>query len=277
MATRDSKAVLKGDLHRVIDRLKELEQGDLNAEVKVATHGKLGFKAALLLICGMVVTIVIPPLGGLISSAAVGLIVYALIKAAIHSKYNIENQRYRLPLEVLESIAVDLDPQKEMTLKIDFRSSQQPAFVTKVDQARNFLGFASGTKVIHYLHPWLELEATTVLGHKVQLAMTRRVTRKEVPKRKRTKIKIRQFDIACLSVRPPRDEASSWVGQSAPLAPPQRHGLRSFSGQLGARGVSIKGVSQVSLAEPPQFSSQALLAMLMTAFRGLAQASKIAS
>lgn len=81
-----------------------------------------------------------------------------------YSRYDTEDRRYQLPTQLLQALGGQLDPQKDMLLRVDFRESLADPFLTaKSDQP----------KTREYAHNWLELQMHTQRGQRLCVKITR--------------------------------------------------------------------------------------------------------
>lgn len=281
MAFTKNRFQLVGNWDEVRAKLQEVQTSDNKAEGEMK-RGYVGVAWGLgILVLGILCLVFVPPLSGILMFAGGAVIILGLIYRTMNASYDLENQRYEIPLQLLETICVDLDPSKEISLTVDFRASQTSQFVTKVEQSK-FLIFSSGPKVTYFSHPWLTLAAITALGYKLQVDVTREGTYKEVPKRKRTKTKLRFYDVVTVAVRPPRGSSLSIDRTGTPLAAPLNHRFRTFRGQVTSRGAIAKVAGPVSWvvrnrstsSGGQQLASHDLLTLIMSAFRGVVKTSK---
>ncbi len=281
MAFTKNRFQLVGNWDEIRAKLQEVQASDSKAETEISRANKAAGWGCGLLVAGIVCLFVVPPLSGILMFAGGAVIVLGMIYRAMNSSYDLENQRYEVPLKLLETICVDLEPNKEISLTVDFRASQNSQFVQKVEQSK-FLIFSTGPKVTYFSHPWLSLSAITALGYKLQVDITREGTYKEVPKRKRTKTKLRFYDTVSVAVRPPRGSSLSAEATGTPLAAPLNHRFRSFRGQVTSRGAVAKVAGPVSWVVSnrgtssggEQLGARDILTLIMSAFRGVVQTSK---
>ncbi len=82
-----------------------------------------------------------------------------------YNRYDTEDRRYQLPTQLLQALGGQLDPQKDMLLRVDFRESLADPFITaKSDGA---------PKMREYAHNWLELQMYTQRGQRLCVKITR--------------------------------------------------------------------------------------------------------
>lgn len=89
-----------------------------------------------------------------------GILVYLY-----YSRYDTEDRRYQLPTQLLEALGGQLDPQKDMLLRVDFRESLADPFITAKSD--------SPPKMREYAHNWLELQMYTQRGQRLCVKITR--------------------------------------------------------------------------------------------------------
>lgn len=261
---------LEGSWASLRSQLDEISRNDAEAETRVASGNRTGCWGMALIFVGIFTS----ALGFGIPILILGIVmaVYGFASSSSASQFDLENMRYRLPAEVLDKLAVDLDQEKPISLVIDFRASQSPQFVQKTEQNK-FLFFSSGPKITYFSHPWLELSAATVDGHRIKLSLTREGSFKQVAKRKRTKTRLRYYDVISSVVRPPAGQ--EWAAGS--LDKPGRQSLRSFQGRVTSQGVAVKAAgpvySVVSNRTTSQFGNEThvldILGVLVSCFRCL--------
>ncbi len=81
-----------------------------------------------------------------------------------YTRYDTEDRRYLLPTQLLQALDGQLDPQKDMLLRVDFRDSLADPFITAKSDA---------PKMKEYSHNWLELQMYTQRGQRLCLKVTR--------------------------------------------------------------------------------------------------------
>jgi len=242
--------------------LRELKVSDAQAEAKSGHYNKHGCWAAVAMFLSIFMVNVSPYLAMVCGAVAVVYLIWALLMSSRHSAHNLANHRYELPLQLLESISVDLDPHKPVSMDIDFRSGYESTFRTNVEQPK-FLGlFSYGTKVTFYRQCWLSLSATAADGQKLEVEIVQNGKLKEKPKRKRTKRTYRSSEVLTVNVRPARGETVKKVG---PIEAPMGQSWANFRGQATERTASAKALSGRSAS----FSARHVAIMLAACFRAL--------
>ena len=273
-----SKYRLEGPWEQVRQQLAHLESSDSHAEKQVSSGNKIMGGGCVTLIVGFLLLAVTGPFGGIIAFVGVCLLILGAVYNSMFSSYDLENMRYQVPTSLLDTLAVDLDTSKNVSLMIDFRASQSKEFIQKVEQS-SFLFFSFGPKVSYFSHPWLEFSAASVDGHRLKLSISREGSYKVVPKRKRTKTKLRYVDSVTISVRPPAGQAVA-IATGTNLAPPQGSRFRSFRGQVTAQGAVVKAVGPHYYTVSNRGTSSGgdhlvgrdLVILLLSCFRGLTAA-----
>ncbi|MBS2038679.1 hypothetical protein JST97_27105 [bacterium] len=261
---------LEGPWASLRSQLDEISRNDSKAETQVASSNRTGCWGLALIFVGIFTTALGIGIPILILGAA--LAVYGFGRSASARQYDLENMRYQLPMEILDKLAVDLDQARPISLTIDFRASQSPQFVQKTEQNK-FLIFSSGPKITYFSHPWLELAACTVDGHRIKLSLTREGSYKEVAKRKRTKTRLRFYDVVSSVVRPPAGQ--EWTAGS--LDKPGRAGLRTFQARVTSQGVAVKAAGPIysvvcnrgTLTSGSYIHALDVLGVLIACFRGI--------
>lgn len=266
---------LEGNWASLRTQLDEISRSDIEAETKVASGRKTGCWGLAMIFVGFFTA----AFGIGIPILIIGIVmaVYGFSRSSSASNYDLENMRYQLPSEILDKLAVDLDPDRPISLMVDFRASQSPQFVQKTQQNK-ILFFASGPKVTYFSHPWLELSTTTVDGHRIKISLTREGTYKSVPKRKRTKTRLRYYDVISTVVRPAAGQ--EWTAGS--LDKPGRQSLRSFQGRATKQGVAVKAAGPIYSVTSNRGTTTSgshlhvldVLGVLISCFRGLSSAPK---
>lgn len=257
-------------------KLFQLQSSDAEAEQNTGKAGKTAGAGCACVFLSFF-TMVLGPVGPILLAVGLGLLIFGGVWYAMASRYDLENLRYELPLQVLDTVAVDLDKKRPISLTIDFRASHSKPFITNVERP-SFLFFSYGTKVSTFSHDWLEMNATSVEGHRIKIKVTRNGTIKETPKRKRTKVKTRFSDSVCVLVRPP--DGASVTPQTGVVAPPTRSPFRSIQGQCSNRGVTVRANGPVNWEVRNRSTSRGgeklagrdVVVALMAAFRTLQNA-----
>lgn len=98
----------------------------------------------------------------------IGILIYLY-----YNRYDTEDRRYQLPTQILAALNSQLDPNKDMLLRIDFRESKSPSFITaKRDETAKGL-LATKVMVTEYTHNWLELHMYTQRGQRLAVKIVR--------------------------------------------------------------------------------------------------------
>lgn len=232
-----SKYRMEGPWDQVRQQLSQLQGSDDHAETQISRGNRVALGGCLLvLLAGLALFASFDAIATPLGFSGFCLLMGGLVYHALFSTYDLENMRYELPLRFLDTIAIDLDPTRPVSLMIDFRASQSRPFVVNVEQS-GFLFFQFGPKVTYFDHLWLELSATSADGYRMKLQVRRQGSFKEVPKRKRTKTRLRYCDVVQASVRPPQGQVSTGVAQ---VAPPLGNRFVSFRGQMTPQGAVVK-------------------------------------
>lgn len=102
-------------------------------------------------------------------------------------------ERIQLAWDFLEWLQVDLNPDKDLQLDLDFRSSQLSVFLQSPQP---------GQRDQRFSQEWLRLRCCLSDGRKLLIRVVRLTRKKVKPKRKAPKVQIRQVDRVHLGLRP---------------------------------------------------------------------------
>ena len=216
---------LRGSVHALCKRLEQATASDAEAERQARKCGKMagfGFGGAFLSVFlaafgssfGLVVLWVLPPLG-----IAVG--VFGLVKYLRWSKFDLDNRKLGTALRVLQMIEVDTPKDVPMTVVLDLRDYRKGGELRDKQEER--ISFQL-VRTFKYEHQWLEIDGTLADGSSYRLTVTERITRKEKPKRKYTKVReaTRAMVGLELSIKPhwgtPENAAAMLQQQQPPAA-----------------------------------------------------------
>jgi len=270
-----ARHTLQGTWDQVRQALTEIQTSDTQAEAKVSSGTQMSCGGCMATFAGIFSMGFLGPLGLVILIPGLICLIYGLVKTSMNQSYDLENMRYQVPLALLDTVGADLDPSRPVNLTIDFRASQSQQFIQKVEQS-SFLIFKTGPKVSYFSHPWLEMTATTCDGYRIKLSITREGTLKAVPKRKRTKTKLRYLDAVSVAVRPPSGQTPT-PATGTPLLAPAAHRFQRFQGQITAQGAVARAsgphYTTVSNRTTSHYGEQLagndLVTLLVACFRGL--------
>src|SRR5512145_514752 len=121
------------------------------------------------------------PVGILSFVAFVVLLTLSILK----NRFDIDDRKIKTALRVIKVLRPDMAGGERVQLMLDFRDYQKGGTSLPVDAAQGGFG---GPKLYKYSHPWLELRTRLADGTAVMATFAERVTRREKPKRKRTKV-----------------------------------------------------------------------------------------
>lgn len=151
-----------------------------------------------------------------------------------YSRYDTEDRRYQLPTQLLQALASQLDPQKDMLMRVDFRESKADPFITRKSEGN--------PKVTEYSHNWLELQMYTPRGQRLAVKITRQGKEVVRGSGKSQSTEHSFVDVASLSLenfdRPSR--------QATALAVPDLGKFSSLIGGTTVAAVAIEGVGASS-------------------------------
>ena len=226
---------LGGTLQEIRQQLLDIQASDSIADAVRSNGGADIFNGCFLLFMGFFVFFLgfaaedwVWLLRGLsLVIVALGLRKFmgSLSKAVKNSRFDLQNMRYEVPLELLDTVAVDLDPGKPMSLKVDFSPSDSPPFVSGSEFGKT-----------RFTHPWLELSGSTADSHRFKLAITRNGSFETVRKTKRIVRKVRYKDSVTLAIRPP----AGAVVNDAVIEAPKFDRLQAVTGKVGPTGAVLK-------------------------------------
>ena len=113
---------------------------------------------------------------------AVVLSVLAFMKANRHGTHDLDDRKLTSARRLISVLKADVPAGWPLGLEVDFRSYTDGGVVVEKT------GTSSGPRSAKYSHEWLVLRANLADGSSVVATLADKVSRKEKPKRKRTKI-----------------------------------------------------------------------------------------
>jgi hypothetical protein len=141
-------------------------------------------------------------------------------------KRDAEDRKLHLPTHLLHVLRQDMADDAPVALSLDLRPYKQPDCLQ--DQAKE-----DGVRRYKYQQQWLRLSAKLRDKSQLELEITDRVSRKEKPKRKYTKVKEGIREALSLTVKAP-------AGTEAPEPSALEQSLRLPPGEWGLRVTGVK-------------------------------------
>jgi hypothetical protein len=247
MSMRVDAYELTGKALPLLRRFEAAHGSDKEAEARAR---KLGIRAALcgagaflsLFLGGLLAASFDTPLGFLLLPVFLVAMIVLLVKRSKVKKFDLDDRKLDAVTRVLRMLSVDIPPESDVGLRVDFRSYQEGG--TKSDEQKS--GTFGSVKSTKYTHPWLRLGGVLVDGTRYQLDVVDAVARKEKRKRKYTKVKERIHSSIQLQLRlrPDRYGSSEAVAQQLQgVAPPRPLQLKA----VRATGPKLEAVLQTPL------------------------------
>jgi hypothetical protein len=144
---------------------------------------------------------------GIVGGAAAGLpVLFAIavlglpvavvcfVKAARHGRHDLDDRKLASARRLLALLRADIPKEWPVAIEVDFRPYDKTEPLEKT-------GGRFGPKAFRYEQRWLQLRANLADGTALVVSLTDRVSRKEKPKRKRTKVSETFVTLAALSLR----------------------------------------------------------------------------
>jgi hypothetical protein len=113
---------------------------------------------------------------------ALVLTVVAFVKARRHGEHDLDDRKLGSARRVVSVLRADVPSTWPLGLEVDFRTYEQGGTVLEKTGGR------FSARSAKYAHEWLELRANLADGSSVVATLMDKVSRKEKPKRKRTKV-----------------------------------------------------------------------------------------
>ncbi|MFN8614152.1 MAG: hypothetical protein U0931_41865 [Vulcanimicrobiota bacterium] len=159
----------------------------------------------------------------------VGLVIFFY-----YARYDTEDRRYQVPTQLLQAMSSQLDPQKDMLMRVDFRESKADPFIT----ART----DGNPRVTEYSHNWLELQMYTPRGQRLAVKITRQG--KEVVRGtgKSQTTEHTFVDVAAMSL----ENFDRGTRQATALAVPDSGKFSRLTAATTGAAVAIEGVGAAS-------------------------------
>lgn len=232
-----SRKAIVPELQSDLARIRNLDVYSQQQAKKYGTRGTLAAVAGFFCIFGILFSLANgfvagAALGGCLIFVCLGMAIYWFSKYSFHRKSDVENKRYELAGELLRYLGVDIKPETEVELRIDFRGHFNTLFRTAK------VGYSST-----YVQPWLSLSGKFADGNRFEFAAELKVKRKEKPKRKYTKVKEDASQDLTLELafrNPPSDAALSDHLLTVPPPPLDRFRAQVQNGKLTLRATTGK-------------------------------------
>jgi hypothetical protein len=230
------KAVI-AELQADLERIKNLDVYSQQQASKFGTRGALAAVGSIACVVGVVASLI----NGFVAGAVIagGLLFVGIFfavawlrKYSFHRKTDVENKRYELAGELLRYLGVDIKPESEVELRIDFHNYYNTAYRT--ERVGN-----SST----YQLPWLSMSGKFADGNRFEFSAELKVKRKEKPKRKYTKVKedaTQELTLELALRNPPADSALSDHLLTVPPPPLDRYRAQVHGGKLILRASTGK-------------------------------------
>lgn len=113
---------------------------------------------------------------------ALALTVLAFVKARGHGQHDLDDRKLASARRVVSVLRADVPSTWPLGLEVDFRAYEQGGTVLEKTGGR------FSARSAKYAHEWLVLRANLADGSSVVASLSDKVSRKEKPKRKRTKV-----------------------------------------------------------------------------------------
>jgi hypothetical protein len=195
----------EGTAEHLLATLERAHADDKRAERLKAKWGGVGCLGAGLIFAGIFLGIVtgfvylfaLPVLG-------IPLAIFGFVKATRHGRFDVDDRKLGAARRVLSVLRADIPAGWPIGLTVDFRPYDKAGPpLEKVEP-----GWGK-PKQYKYAQQWLELRANLADGCSVVAALSDKVSRKEKPKRKRTKVAETFATEASVSVRLARHYGSA--------------------------------------------------------------------
>lgn len=119
----------------------------------------------------------------LLAAVALALTVVAFVKARGHGQHDLDDRKLASARRAVSVLRADVPSTWPLGLEVDFRTYDQGGTVLEKTGGR------FGARSAKYAHEWLVLRANLADGSSVVATLADKVSRKEKPKRKRTKVR----------------------------------------------------------------------------------------
>lgn len=206
----------------------------------------------------------------LLPAALLGFLFVLFLFLALGQRgQDLDDRKLGAVIRLLKVLGADIPRTERVAVRVDFRDYRRGGQLQRQ-------GGAFGPRVLDYQHGWLELRARLADGSRVRIAVTELVKRKEKPKRKYTKVRLRAESVVSLSVRLAKTYgASPAVAQrlSGLPTPPPLLRRRVVARGRWVHAVLARTAAPVASAQVPSGSlvvGDDLLRALRWVYRGIA-------
>jgi len=220
----------EGPAEHLLALLQRAESEDDTAEKLKGRWGGLGCAGLAALVGGVIVAFNLSVVVG-VAVAVVALVftIFAFRKASHHGTHDLDDRKLRAARRAVSVLRADVPAAWPLGLEVDFRPYNEAGTVLEQTGSR------FGPKSVKYLQEWLVLRANLADGSSVVAVLSDKISRKEKPKRKRTKVAEAYVTRASVTVRLPK-------GRDAQAAAAR---LQGTSPPGGCRALSLEGNGRV--------------------------------
>lgn len=187
--TRKERYELTEPIEGLLARLRAVHAGDKAAEREASGHG---WRAVLAAIAAALATFGIGPFGWPAAIAAAACAAAAIASLVLHrlaKRFDIDDRKVATVLQFLKIVAADTPPAAPLRVQVDFRPYEDGGTRQSAEKQGGFFSPAPTVRVYKYEHNWLTIGGRLADGNAYLLRVVDRVTRKEKPKRKYTKVR----------------------------------------------------------------------------------------
>ena len=285
--------MLKKDIYRLQEKAEQLKQKFKTALQSDTLAEKMKKRWSVVLIVGGIVAFLGlfaaasmaesgMSWGWLLPAAAAVAAVVGLVNFLRYDRYDLDNRKLELASTLLGALAADTPITESLQLTLDFRDYRKGGSLTGEDKEGGWLG--GRVRIYRYEHAWLDLRGRLADGNTYRIGVVDRVTRKEKPKRKYTKVRetIRGEVQVQLGVKVSRygdpSRAAALLEETPPPAPLFRRSVRAGARRLkvvlgSPPSVEVRGRSQGSKeGEANLVTGEAIIKTMLWVYDGLAQA-----
>jgi hypothetical protein len=274
---------MSGPFEQLLKRFEEAHESDKWAEGKASLFGWLGWGAIASLILCFVVA-VYGEMFGLFFGAAFFAVV-AVVMFVVRSRYkkfDLDDRKLAAVTQFLKIVSSDTGKDSPLKVIIDFRDYRTGGELLNQNKEGGGL-FSYGVTIYKYAHRWFKIGGALLDGNRYEPEVTDRVTRKEKPKRKYTKVKERVASVLTLKLHFREDRygnPQSVATALQQLQPPSGLGIKA----LNARGknlsvvlaapemVTVRGRYGTDLTQPGlEVTGNTLLQVMLWAYDGIAR------
>ncbi|HEY6547244.1 MAG TPA: hypothetical protein VI589_05030 [Vicinamibacteria bacterium] len=162
-----------------------IERANHEDDVAEKLHSRwngLGCTGVVLLIGSVILAVNLGPVFFVLPVMMLGLTIFAFVRARGHGQHDLDDRKLASARRAISILRADVPSTWPLGLEVDFRTYDQGGTVVEKTGGR------TGPRAAKYAHDWLVLRANLADGSSVVATLTDKVSRKEKPKRKRTKV-----------------------------------------------------------------------------------------